>query len=375
MWAKETANRILVRAPNWIGDAVMCTPAFLSLRQVFPTSIITLLGRPGVVELLKGHPSINEFIVYEHTSRHRGILGKWRLVQTLRRISFDMAVLFQNAFEAALLGLMAGIPIRYGYGTDGRKFLLTEFILPPMQRGMHHVNYYHTLIESLSGEVQLQPPKLMVSNEEEKAIVRQLADEGIHADDILLGMNPGSVYGGAKRWLPERFASTADKLIRDVETHFGSSHRIRCVIVGGKGEEGLGQIIAQQMESNPIVLSGKTNLRQLMVVVKHCKVFITNDTGPMHIAHAFGVPVVAIFGPTDPTETSPFGSPFSIVQHSVSCSPCLLRFCPIDHRCMTGVSVEDVYVAARKQMQSLLANGEMGPHQERLVDPPQHTVS
>jgi heptosyltransferase II len=173
-----------------------------------------------------------------------------------------------------------------------------------------------------------------------------LATAGIAEADIVIGINPGSTYGGAKRWLPDRFAESTERLCRRLNESGG--RRTAVVILGAKGEERLGREIAAHLSSPTTVLSGTTTIRQLMAAVQRCAVLITNDTGPMHIASAFQVPVVAIFGPTDWRTTSPYGSEHAVVRHPVDCAPCMLRECPIDHRCMTGVSVDQVYKAAAK---------------------------
>ncbi|MEK7293576.1 MAG: HAD-IIIA family hydrolase, partial [Nitrospirota bacterium] len=160
--------------------------------------------------------------------------------------------------------------------------------------------------------------------------------------ELLIGLNPGSTYGGAKRWLPERFAETADRL--------AGQSGAKVLIVGARGEETLARAIAEKIQARTVVLSGQTSVRELMAAVKRCAVFVTNDTGPMHIAAAFGVPVVAVFGPTDWRTTAPFGTGHALVRQPVDCSPCLLRECPIDHRCMTRVTVDEVYQAAIVQM-------------------------
>jgi heptosyltransferase-2 len=175
------------------------------------------------------------------------------------------------------------------------------------------------------------------------AIAARLAEAGIAASDFLIGLNPGSTYGGAKRWIPERYAEAANRL----SERYGSSGRhVAVAILGARGEEDLARSIAARIRTNTVVCSGQTTVRELMVLTKRCQLFLTNDTGPMHIAAAFEVPTVAVFGPTDSRATAPFGGRFSLVRKDVACAPCLLRECPIDHRCMTAVSAEDVYEAA-----------------------------
>ncbi len=352
MWEsvrKASIRRLLVRGPNWIGDAVMSEPALAALRELFPTAEITLLVKPAIAELLRGHPALQRILVYEDPGRHVGITGKWTLAGTLRRLRFDLAILFQNAFEAALLTFLAGIPRRYGYATDGRRFLLSDPIAVPERTKIgHQVQYYLDMLRPLGSERPAGSPRLFLSHEEVQAMDQRLAEAGVDESDLLVGLNPGSTYGSAKRWLPERFAETVDRLSQEQGMHSG--RRVRVVIVGARGEEALGRAIADRMQVKPIQLSGRTTMRELMAVIKRCDLFLTNDTGPMHLAASFGVPVVALFGPTDSRTTSPFGSGHTIVRHPVECAPCLLRECPIDHRCMTRISVDEVYGAAVKQL-------------------------
>lgn len=171
----------------------------------------------------------------------------------------------------------------------------------------------------------------------------RFAQGGLTATDVVVGINPGSTYGGAKRWLPERFAEVTERLCRTIRE--SREQQVSVVIFGAKGEERLGREIAARLSSRSLVLSGATTIRELMAALKRCAMLLTNDTGPMHIASAFQVPIVAIFGPTDWRATSPFGSAHVIVRQPVDCAPCLLRECPIDHRCMTRVSVDQVYDA------------------------------
>lgn len=341
-----------MRGPNWVGDAVMCEPALTALRSLFPAAEMALLVKPAIGELLKGHPAVNRIVTYEDRGKHGGLAGKWELALELRRQRFDLAILFQNAFEAALLTFLAGIPQRYGYATDGRSMLLSHPVaVPPRSQIGHQVQYYFDMLRPLGLSGSPLTPRLFLSEQEERACESKLGQTGVSPADLMIGLNPGSTYGGAKRWLPERFAETADQLMREVDAGAaGGGSPARVVIVGARGEEALGRTIAGRMKAKPIVLSGQTSIRELMAVIKRCGLFITNDTGPMHIAGAFGVPVVAVFGPTDSRTTSPFGQAHTIVRHPVECAPCLLRECPIDHRCMTGITVDDVYQAAVNQL-------------------------
>jgi heptosyltransferase-2 len=346
---KEAIKNILVRGPNWLGDAVMCEPALRGLRRLFPDAQISLLVKPAVADLFGGHPALTRVLTYESTGRHAGLSGKWALAEQLRRQSFDLAVLFQNAFEAAFLTFLAGVPRRYGYATDGRSLLLSEQVAAPDRRALaHQVRYYWDLLKPLGLTGDPPAPELVVSPEEEQAIAERLAKGGLTANDVIVGINPGSTYGGAKRWLPERYAEATERLCRTIQE--SRDQQVGVVIFGAKGEERLGQEIAARLSSRSLVLSGATTIRELMAAVKRCAMLLTNDTGPMHIASAFQVPLVAIFGPTDWRTTSPFGSAHAIVRQPVDCAPCLLRECPIDHRCMTRVTVDQVYEAGLSRL-------------------------
>jgi len=335
-------KRILVRGTNWIGDAVLTTPALMAIRKGFPKAKIALLVKPAIAELLHHHPAVDEIVLYRDPGPHAGLGGKLTLARLLRRGRYDLAILLQNAFEAAAITALAGIPNRYGYATDGRWFLLTHRVpLTSKIRRRHQAHYYLELLRPLGIPVEPEPPTLRTTPGEDAEAIEHLRAFGVDPKKFLIGLNPGSIYGTAKRWLPERFAEVADRV--------AAEHGGVVLIFGGRGEEELGAAIAGKMTAPTLVLSGRTTVRRLMALIKQCRLFITNDTGPMHIATAFGVPTVAIFGPTDPATTSPFGSRHELVRHPVDCSPCLLRECPIDHRCMQGISVEMVHAAAMRQ--------------------------
>jgi heptosyltransferase-2 len=369
---KPPVQRILVRGPNWLGDAVMCEPALRSLKRLFPQATVTLLVKPSVAGLFERHPSVDRLMLYEDNRRHAGLSGKWRLAGELRRGGFDLAVLFQNAFEAALLTAAAGIPRRYGYATDGRTLLLSEPVAKPdRHKVVHQVQYYWDMLKPLGLTGEPASPELVVSPQEEEAMAGRLKQVGITTEDVLIGVNPGSTYGGAKRWFPDRFADVAERLCRRLN---GSGRRAAVVLLGARGEEPLGRAIASHLTAPTAVLSGSTTIRELMAATKRCTLLVTNDTGPMHIAAAFGVPVVAIFGPTDWRTTSPFGVTHALVRHPVECAPCLLRDCPIDHRCMAGVTVQDVYAAAHKLLTVPESIAEQGRGSHVRFGPSPHGI-
>ena len=355
---REFIKRILVRGPNWLGDAVMCEPALRGLQRLFPDAQIALLVKPAVADLFAGHPVLTRVLIYDSNGKHAGLPGKWLLAGQLRQQGFDLSILFQNAFEAAFLTCLAGVRRRYGYATDGRSLLLSDPVAPPDRRAfVHQVQYYWDLLKPLGLTGDPPAPELVVFPEEEQAMARRFSEGGLDASDVVIGINPGSTYGGAKRWFPERFAEATERLCRTLCE--AREQQVSVVILGAKGEERLGREIAARLSSRSLVLSGATTIRELMAAVKRCAILLTNDTGPMHIASAFKVPVVAIFGPTDWRTTSPFGDAHAIVRQPVDCAPCLLRECPIDHRCMTRVSVEQVYEASLTSLSGLSGRGSL----------------
>jgi len=330
----------------------MCEPALRGLRSLFPPAELTVLAKPSIAELYSGCSGVDQVLVYDDKGTHVGIAGKWALAGLLRRHHFDLAVLFQNAFEAAFLAWLAGIPRRYGYATDGRVLFLTQPVAVPRPESLvHQVEYYWNMLKPLGVSSDAPLPTLHVSTDEDRIVHDRLASAGIDSAHLMVGINPGSTYGSAKRWLPERFAEVAQRVVRQLEKEAGVG--VAVAILGGRGEESLGKNIASRLDCRSIVLSGTTTIRELMALVKRCRLLITNDTGPMHIAAAFGVPIVAVFGPTDSRTTAPYGQEQSVVREPVDCAPCLLRDCPIDHRCMTHISVDRVHETAVQQLAGL----------------------
>ena len=351
-----SANNILVHMPNWIGDAVMCLPALMDLRECFEKADITVLARPTIAELLREQCGIKGLIVYKHQTEHRGPVGLLRLSHVIRNRAFDTAVLFPNAFESALLALLSCIPTRIGYAIDGRGWLLSRAVQPPLKQSLHQMHYYQQLVQAI---IQVPSknriPKLVATPHNLFTSTPSLADLFSSSNMLLVGINPGSVYGSAKRWLSERFSELGDQIVEQIQKKHPEFSSIRCVLLGGKGEEELGMEIANQMRTPPIILSGKTSIQELMSILTRCAVLVTNDTGPMHIAQALGVPVVAIFGSTDPEVTRPVGEDFCVIREPVRCSPCLLRACPIDHRCMSNISTDQVVRAVMERVDRALA--------------------
>lgn len=332
-------RKLLVRSTNWIGDAVMTSPALGSLRSAFPGAEIVLLANPVVSELMSGHPSCDRVIVYDKKGVHGGMRGLIRLCSGLARERFDMALLFQNAIEAAIIARLARIGIRAGYRTDGRGLLLTHAV--PVTKEvltLHHTEYYLNLIENLGIPPTSRKLRLFCTPEEKRRARLRLGGGNWAA------INPGAAFGSAKRWYPERFAQVADFI--------AYKYKFNILLLGGKNEEQIGSEIEGKMASPALNLIGKTTVRELMALISEMELMVTNDSGPMHVAAAFDRPVAALFGPTDHTTTSPVCSHFRIVRHETECAPCLKRQCPEDHRCMSAISVEQVIAAVRDLLET-----------------------
>ena len=320
-------GRIVVRATNWVGDAVMSLPALAEIRRRFPKAHIAVLAKPWVAGLYAGERFADEVILYNPGE------SKWKIARSLRAGRFDCAILLQNAFEAALIAWLAGIPNRIGYNRDGRGLLLTRSIAVPKPGEIpRHQRFYYLELLRRAGLIDRLP--------ECEAI--RLHGPGVRdGQKKVIGVSPGAAYGSAKRWLPERFAEAAGALA----VKRGAS----IALFGSKQERALCSEVAALLDGHSVSnYAGETSLAQFIELAAGCEVFLTNDSGAMHIASALGVPTVAIFGATDDIATGPTGPKARVVRHVVECSPCLLRECPIDHRCMTRVTAGQVVEEALK---------------------------
>jgi heptosyltransferase II len=358
-------RRILVRGTNWLGDAVMTTPALSRLREEFPGAHIGILCPDKLRELWRQHPAVDETISF--------FAGENILTtgNKLRAGKFDVALVLPNSPRSAIEPWLAGIPQRIGYARPWRNFFLTQVVAPrtgavkmrklsvaEVQRrvgdekignrkseignpGAHQIHEYLHLAAALGANPEPLAPQLSVTPEEIEAVRKKFGLEKI--SELIFGLNPGAEYGPAKRWPVEKFIAAASEI----------QHRTSCtwLTFGGQADAVLAHRIESAIPSPPSAiynLAGKTTLRELMALLKICRVLLSNDTGPMHIAAALGTPVVAPFGSTSPELTGP-GLPddprHRLLVSDAPCSPCFLRECPIDFRCMNGISVERVVEA------------------------------
>lgn len=344
-------EKIIVRMPNWIGDVVLSTPALHLLRKNFPLASITLLAKKWVAPALEANPDVDRIIVMTEKESYP------ELVRKIMANKFDTGILFPNSFSSALLFRLAHISKRVGYSTDGRSILLTKRIKRPSDfKKEHQILYYLQLIEKYLSAMQnsnqiVRSNRKMVKpiwniTEEERAWADELLQNNTSSQKKLIGINPGAAHGPAKRWFPERFAEVGNELVQRYDAEIA--------IFGSPDERKIVASIVKMMKFNPLNLAGETNLRDLAALISRCALFITNDTGAMHIAAALETPIVAIFGPTDPARTAPWGNGHIIVQKKIRCSPCMRKKCPErHHKCMNKVEAQEVLKAAEQQLQKI----------------------
>jgi heptosyltransferase-2 len=341
-------KKIMVRATNWIGDAVFSLPAVEALRNRFPEAEIVIVAKPWVSPLYWNHPAVSRQIVYDAEGEHRGARGFWRLVRALRAERFDAALLLQNAFHAAWMAWCAGIPVRIGYALNGRSELLTEAVEVPPRAAYGYLAYYWLQLVFRAGITDAPYPlgemRLHLADSERKWAAQELLNLGLGGRRFLVGICPGAVFGSAKRWMPERYAGLADRLIDGLGADV--------LIFGSRAERPLAEAMARAMMHTPILLAGETSLREFMALLARCHLVVANDSGPLHVAGALGLPLLALYGPTDERGSAPQGERVRVVKHEVECRPCHLSECPIDSRCMKGISVDDAYTAALQAVKS-----------------------
>lgn len=344
-----TAGTILVRGTNWIGDSVMSVAALRELRRLYPRDRIVLAARPWVAGLFQGQEFVDEILCLPEGR------SRWDQIRFLRwrKQAFSRVLLFQNAFSAALVMAMAGIRHRIGYATDGRGLLLKEKAVPRIrERNLHQVYYYLDLLyqtrlspTNYIEESDFRPDISLTTPPEGRLKARDLLKEaGVDSNRPLVALNPGAFFGSAKRWFTDRYARLAEQLIR--------SNGAEVVIIGSPGERQFAEQIAERCSESVGIMTGRTDLPTLMGLLEGSRLLVTNDSGPMHLAAALGVPQLALFGSTDEVATGPFSKKARVIHKHVACSPCLLRECPIDLRCFSSISVEEVTETA----QSMLAD-------------------
>jgi heptosyltransferase II len=336
-------SKILVRVPNWVGDAVMTLPALRALRAALPEAQVTLLARAWVRDVYPLNDLGFRLIDYDSQTTHRGLQGRLAIARSLRHEKFDVALLFQNAFDAAFVAWMARIPARAGYARDGRDLLLTHPVKVPArgETPAHESHYYLELLKRLDlvpsyeqvHQIVLPRRTSKGSEGSLRSVLRDLGSAGERKR--IVGLSPGASFGTAKRWPTNYFA----ELVKRLDGELGAT----CVLFGSEREARLAEEIAEMSGAKVFSLAGKTSLAMFASLVADCDAYVTNDTGTMHVAAALGVPTVAIFGPTDERETAPLGPNVEMIIGVADCRPCKLRHCPYDHHnCMVSISPDEV---------------------------------
>ncbi|HMI51102.1 MAG TPA: lipopolysaccharide heptosyltransferase II [Candidatus Saccharimonadales bacterium] len=342
--------KLLIRATNWVGDAIMALPALRAVRQHFSNAEISILARAYVADLYRGEGIADHLIAYEHTGIHAGLRGRERLAGELRAQKFSCALLLQNAFDAAWLAWRAGIPERIGYGRDGRSLLLTKAVAVPKTGEIpaHEKFYYLELLRRIGWIEQLADDaviSLSVAGQDRSRARDILHRAGARDGVLRIAIGAGASYGSAKCWPPSRFATLANRLQAEFDADV--------VLFGTTSEIAVSRAISAELQRAPIDLTGQTEIADLPALLSECDVFVGNDSGAMHVAAAVGLPVVAVFGPTDPSGTAPVTPKCTIVQQKPYCSPCFLRRCPTDHRCMTRIAPEMLEAAVKPWLDSI----------------------
>lgn len=321
----------------------MATPILTDLRNQWPDAEITAMAQSNVAPLLKNNPHIDEIYSFKKPSGWIHRSQPWDIISTLQKGEYDLGILTTNSFSSAWWFWWGNVKTRVGYTGHSRKFLLSKAVPFPEKRDTQHlVITYKQLLEPLGIPVSKTPPALYISQEEQKEALEFLKNLQIGPDTHrLIGINPGAAYGSAKCWLPERFRAVTERLLEDP--------RNAILYFGDQAGASLVQEICKDLPERVVNLSGRTTLRELMALIQKCRVLLTNDSGPMHIASALNVPLVALFGSTSDVATGPYGGGKVIHKH-VSCSPCYKRVCPIDFKCMKQISVDEVYDAINKML-------------------------
>ncbi|MEW6186479.1 MAG: lipopolysaccharide heptosyltransferase II [Thermodesulfobacteriota bacterium] len=335
----ERPKNILVRSPNWLGDALMTTPILSCLREKLPQARITVLAKPWVSAVFESSPDVDEVILYHHPGLHQGMRGMRTLAQGLKVRGFDTVIHFPHSFESAWISFLSRIPQRIGYATEGRGILLTHRL--PMSRVVkeeHQVPFFFHLLEPLGikerPHPEQHPLRMTVAEEDRLKAEARLQGQGISPEDHLVGLAPGAVYGSAKCWPLERFVSLAEVLIKD---------RGAKVLLLGTGVDTLSDRGREIFPGSGFYnLLGRTGLGEALALIQKCRLVICNDSGLMHGAASLKVPLVALFGPTNRARTGPWSGINRVIQKTFPCSPCLRKTCPEPETCMAAISVEEV---------------------------------
>ena len=342
-------KKILIRGANWIGDAVMSVPALRELRRIFPDAQITLHTRTWADGVFRDASFIDEIVTYDkHKWVIKDILDN---SQFLKEDGYELAVLFPNSFESALTSFLTRIPRRIGYNKDARGLLLTDPIAVPEWKNRRHESFYYLNLVAevekalLGRETVLHSvldSTIEISEERRTTARKQMAGFGVDLSKRTVALGVGSTNSRAKRWPAERYAELSDRLQRELD--------INVLLVGSNDELPIAEFVASLAATRPVSIVGRTSIDEIAAILSEVDLLISNDMGLAHLAPAVGAMTIVIFGPTNPDTTAPFSRNSMVIREPVDCSPCMLRDCPIDHRCMTRISVEQVFEQALRTL-------------------------
>ena len=349
---REYKNILVTQTGGWIGDMVLLTPALRALRKTYPDAHIAMLLSPIVAGLMAEHPYLDELIVYDKRRENKGFCALWRLAQSLRRTKFDLAVvLHPNSVRSALISYLAHIPERIGTRISGRGIFLTKTVVD--RTDIHEVERYLRILKLIGVDEPDRKLEFWHTPEDSRTCYQLLEQAGSmfyddciakanisgKPSDLLVGINPGTTWQ-SKRWGLERFAQIITVLVEEFQ--------VRIILTGAPSEKALGDELRKLTSSDFINLIGKTTLLQLGALIERFALYITCDSGPMHIAAAVNTPTIALFGPTSPTRHRPYGHGHVVIQKHVGCPPCYERICKRHHECMDAIAVDDVMAVFKK---------------------------
>lgn len=346
-WPSQTPTNILIRMPNWIGDAVMATPILADVRRKWKSAKMTAMCQSPIGTLLLNNPHIDAIEQFNRPSGWIHRLNRFDIVDSLREGNYDLGILLTNSFSSAWWFTRGHVKNRIGFSNGIRNLLLDKVVPFPQNKDSQHlVKTYKAILEPMGIPLSSTNPELFVSQEESDEALHFLKLLGINPQkNIIVGINPGAAYGSAKCWPAERFCEVTKKILENplvYVLYFGDSNGAPLI-----------NDICKNFPERVINLAGRTTIRELIALIQQCSIFLTNDSGPMHIAAALGVKLLALFGSTSEIKTGPYPQGKVIHKHA-ECSPCYKRTCPIDFRCMTRIHVDEVY----EELQKLLNSSE-----------------
>jgi heptosyltransferase-2 len=330
--------KIVVHVPNWIGDSILAFPFLESLSLNFPEDEVWVAARDWVKDLFVACDFVEGTISLSSPEHLKGLRHS---AQALKASRFDLGILVPNSFSSALLFYLAKISERWGYKRDGRSIFLTRSIAVP-KNTLHQAQYYLELLTGLGLKADVNELNFPLREDEKKIALEYLRTQNVDLANPLVILHPGAAYGPAKRWPAQNYARLAD-LIQE-------KAKATILIIGSLAEAKTAEDLSSAMTGEAVNLTGQTSLRLLAGLISLASLFISNDSGPMHLANALRIPVVALFGPSDPRRTRPFQPPSTVIKKDVPCWPCRYRVCPFDHRCMMNIAPEEVYTAGVKYL-------------------------